>query len=221
MLSLRTSFANRKEQRKPLAFLEVVKTMNKVHKSVWNEATGTWVAVSELSAAKRKRSTKRGHVAAVVLGAGAASMAPSAFAGAMVNCAGNGMTAASSQWVTASTGAAWDGRLGEGECGGGSGVLIGENNSGNGGVNGSTAYVTVGKTAYNGAGAVTLYGPSGIALRGATTTTGTATFQAGANMSSTRISSLADGVNGKDAVNLDQMNRAIAGSTAGSIDAVK
>src|SRR6266404_1492395 len=101
--------------------------MNKVHKSVWNEAVGAWVAVSELSTAKKKGSAKRARVAAVVLGAGAVTAAPAAFAGAIVNCAGNGTTAASSQWVNADGGGAWDGTawgptigsLGEGACGGG------------------------------------------------------------------------------------------------------
>ncbi|SEB08600.1 YadA-like family protein [Paraburkholderia sartisoli] len=188
--------------------------MNKVHKSVWNESVGAWVAASELSTAKKKGSSRRARVAAVVLGAGAVSAAPAAFAGAIVNCAGDGTNAASSQWMNAADGSAWNGEAwggaiglkGEGECDGGSGVVVGEYNSGNGGVNGSTAYITVGQTAYNGAGAITLYGPGGITLRGDTTTTGSATFQGGADMSGTKIVDVADGTDTKDAVNYGQLN---------------
>ncbi|MGF6595910.1 autotransporter adhesin [Paraburkholderia sp. GAS448] len=190
--------------------------MNNIHKSVWNEAVGAWVAVSELSKAKRKGAAKRGRAAAVVLGAGAVSFAPAAFAGSIVNCAGNGTEAASSQWVDAGTGKAWDGTkwgaatgsLGGANCGGGSGVIIEEENSGNNDVNnGSTAYIMVGKLASSDAGSITLYGPAGITLRGATTTTGAATFQAGADMSGTGIANLADGKSDKDAVNLGQLNQ--------------
>ncbi|TDN62918.1 ESPR-type extended signal peptide-containing protein [Paraburkholderia sp. BL10I2N1] len=189
--------------------------MNNIHKSVWNEAVGAWVAVSELSKAKRKGSAKRGRAAAVVLGAGAVSFAPAVFAGSIVNCSGDGTEAASSQWVDAGTGKAWDGTkwggttgsLGGANCGGGSGVIIEEENSGNNDVNGSTAYIMVGKLASSDAGSITLYGPAGITLRGATTTTGTATFQAGADMSGTGIANLADGTSDKDAVNLGQLNQ--------------
>ncbi|CAG4898710.1 ESPR-type extended signal peptide-containing protein [Paraburkholderia gardini] len=187
--------------------------MNKVHKSVWNESVGAWVAASELSTAKKKGSSRRARVAAVVLGAGAVSVAPAAFAGAIVNCAGNGTDAASSQWMNAADGSSWNGEawggaigsMGEGECGGGSGVVMSEYNSGNGGVSGSSAYITVGQTAYNGAGVVTLYGPGGITLRGDTTTTGTATFQAGADMSGTKIVNVADGTDANDAINYGQL----------------
>ncbi|CAG4885984.1 YadA-like family protein [Paraburkholderia saeva] len=187
--------------------------MNKVHKSVWNESVGAWVAASELSTAKKKGSSRRARVAAVVLGAGAVSVAPAAFAGAIVNCAGNGTDSASSQWMNAADGASWNGAtwgsaigsMGEGECGGGSGVVMSEYNSGNGGVSGSTAYITVGQTAYNAAGSVALYGPGGIALEGATTTTGNATFQAGADMTGTKIVNVADGSATHDAVNYGQL----------------
>ncbi|MBU2407723.1 MAG: ESPR domain-containing protein, partial [Gammaproteobacteria bacterium] len=46
--------------------------MNRSFRSVWSQATGTWVAVSEITAARGKRSSA---LVACVVGAGLSAMA--------------------------------------------------------------------------------------------------------------------------------------------------
>ncbi|MFM0022084.1 ESPR-type extended signal peptide-containing protein [Paraburkholderia azotifigens] len=56
--------------------------MNKTYRSVWNEATGTWVAAQENSKARGKRNAAKSVLALVALGAGSYSGA--AFAGGAI-----------------------------------------------------------------------------------------------------------------------------------------
>ncbi|MDQ0072506.1 outer membrane autotransporter protein [Variovorax boronicumulans] len=70
--------------------------MNRTYKSLWNAATGAWVAVSENASARGKRSRSRvhaGHAAAALLAVGVFGMSGSAQAtcvttGAVIDCSG-------------------------------------------------------------------------------------------------------------------------------------
>ncbi len=69
--------------------------MNKAYRSVWNESTGTWVAVQETAQARGKKSSTRGAcVALAALGMGSALVTSGAFAqtaGADASPAGSGV----------------------------------------------------------------------------------------------------------------------------------
>ncbi len=73
--------------------------MNKAYRSVWNESTGSWVAVQEDASARGKKSSARGsRVTVAVVGVGSALAASGAFAqsvgsGGLELCAANSATA--------------------------------------------------------------------------------------------------------------------------------
>ncbi|RQR65082.1 hypothetical protein DIE19_05975 [Burkholderia sp. Bp9126] len=132
--------------------------MNKSYKTIWNEALGAWVAASELVGAcgKSSRSSTRGGVAEQAFGLrpvgllvlaamGFASSIDVAMAGGIASCTG---VSAGAAYATSSGGAwaaaTWNAN--EGNCGTGTGVIISENPSANGGVSGTNAYIWVGKT---------------------------------------------------------------------------
>ncbi|WP_276322953.1 ESPR-type extended signal peptide-containing protein, partial [Paraburkholderia silviterrae] len=81
--------------------------MNKTYRSIWNESTGTWVAVQENAQARGKKSSTRVAVAAV--GMGSALAASGAFAQAAVGnggvelCAANQSTPGAAYGFKAST----------------------------------------------------------------------------------------------------------------------
>ncbi|TAL96559.1 MAG: hypothetical protein EPN73_09785 [Paraburkholderia sp.] len=52
--------------------------MNKSHRVVWNDVTNTWVAVSELAAARRSKASRRAGMAVVMAGLGAMALVPAA-----------------------------------------------------------------------------------------------------------------------------------------------
>ncbi|MFT4504043.1 ESPR domain-containing protein [Caballeronia sp. 15711] len=56
--------------------------MNRIFKAVWNESTGTWVAASETSKSKTKRSSARklAIVQALIIGVGSLAVASGAHA---------------------------------------------------------------------------------------------------------------------------------------------
>lgn len=70
----------------------------------------------------------------------------------------------------------------------GSGILIWKSPIGNGA---GYAIISVGGTAAAGSGAIVLRAPNGVSVFGTMVTSGLSTFQAGVNMSGTRISNLA------------------------------
>src|ERR1700684_2799168 len=61
--------------------------MNRIHKSVWNEATGAWVATSETARSKTSRGTSRKLVMAQAVLAAAALMGGMSAAHADANAA--------------------------------------------------------------------------------------------------------------------------------------
>ncbi|QBQ95850.1 YadA-like family protein [Paraburkholderia pallida] len=84
--------------------------MNKTYRSIWNESTGTWVAVQENAQARSKKSSTRGsRVTVAVVGVGSALAASGAFAQATVGnggvelCAANQSTAGAAYGFKSST----------------------------------------------------------------------------------------------------------------------
>jgi hypothetical protein len=182
--------------------------MNKAYRTVWNEAAGSWVVVSELARAKG-RSVSGGQGVAIdvdlaprlarlalniALATGLGVTGSAAWAGAIINC-GGGLPAQGS-FTEGNGGGVWTTQAapsGETACNGGTGVALSESNTGNGGLAGQMAYIQVGSVGGNAAGAVTLYGPTGITLNGTTSLAGN------------KITDLAPGVNATDAVNVSQL----------------
>ena len=164
--------------------------MNKSYKSVWNDATGTWVAAQENAKGQGKKNRSIKAVASAAVGMAMAIGTSAAHAGIIANCNG------SSQGSYASfsgTGGAWINTSNPSVCAaGGTGVVLNEDPSASSQQTGK-AWLAVGGTNSTNSGTVTLYGPSGIALNGATTTSGLATFKAGADMSNTKITNVAAG----------------------------
>ena len=167
--------------------------MNKTYKSIWSEALGTWVAVSELANARGKASKgcclgvraaqQPGKVKLVAIGVALTFamglQGNAAWAGALVNCNGTLNTGSgSSSNNNGASGSSTSAQFGwwqatnwsanEGNCGTGTGIILSENGSGNGGLAGTSAYMLVGGTGANAAGVITLYGPSGISLKDVT-----------------------------------------------------
>ena len=98
----------------------------------------------------------------------------------------------------------------------GSGILIWESPIGNGA---GYAVISVGGTAAAGSGAIVLSAPNGVSVFGTMVTSGLSTFQAGVNMSGTRISNLAPGTvsaTSTDGVNASQLY-GLANSTASAL----
>ncbi|KVE24213.1 hypothetical protein WS67_01225 [Burkholderia singularis] len=183
--------------------------MNKAYKTVWNEALGGWVAVSERERTKGKatrggcaaaqtvdagdgrRAPRLKHLAVSVAAATGLSMASAgAWAGDIVNCSGNTGTGSMNggQWVsTAGNGVATG-------CNGGTGVGIASGNQ----------YLQIGQIGSNAAGSITLYSPGGITLNGTT------------DLNKHKITGVQDGLigaNSMDAINGGQLFK-ITGSLA-------
>lgn len=203
--------------------------MNKAYRSVWSETTGTWVAAAETATGRKKKDRSSRVVGVGLVGVvGSLALASGAYAGEIINCSPTGSAWESDFGNAGNNSGAWGQGTGYGAClngGSNSGVVISEQ-QGNALFSGtSNAGIYVGKTDYSGAGTVTLWGPSGINLDGATTTTGLATFQAGATMSNTKITALAAGTvssSSTDAVNGSQLyatNQSIS-NVAGDVTAI-
>ncbi|MFP6562711.1 YadA family autotransporter adhesin [Paraburkholderia sp. B3] len=217
--------------------------MNKTYQSACTEATRTRVEAPETAEGRQKNS----HSGKAIVYTAACMVlclaATGAFAGTIVNCnPSNEMGSYASD--TSHSAGQWS-VGGDGDSGssydysgcrnsdGGAGIVLNEVGGSSkpgtapDGSTGNYAAVTVGQTAYNAAGVVWLYGPSGILLQGATTTTGFATFKAGASMTGTKILDLAPGTisaTSTDAVNgsqlyatneaISNLSNSIAGGTA-------
>ncbi|PXX26218.1 trimeric autotransporter adhesin [Burkholderia pyrrocinia] len=190
--------------------------MNKTYRTVWNPTTGTWVAAAETARARKKsNSTMRSSVTAavaVMAGFGGGAIAIDAEAqtangnGALNLCGGaNGAVGHTFGYSASTTNA---------NC-----AAIGTNNPtyggrapsfvlGNGGdLNGASGPGSTGSTASVAGsrdGHLMIYGANGVHV------TGTTDFANTVSMTNNRIQNLAAGTVGTDAVNLNQLNAAIA-----------
>ncbi|WP_196489241.1 ESPR domain-containing protein, partial [Burkholderia cepacia] len=216
--------------------------MNKIYRSIWNEALGVWVAASELTNARGKASRsgcEQGSVNSsgqsvfgvpamrfrqgvlgflAVAGILTTGVVPNeAWAGAIANCNG---TATSTTYLSGTnTSLAVGSYTGsEGNCGTGTGVIIAESPNATGGTTGSSAYMWVGATGNNAAGAITLYGPSGITLNAGTS--GTINLKNTTSLNNNKITSLAAGTNPTDAVNFSQLTSLSTSTSTGLSSAV-
>jgi autotransporter adhesin len=179
--------------------------MNKSYKSVWNDAAGTWVAAQENAKGQGKKNRSIKTVASAAVGMAMAIGTSAAHAGAIVNC--DGAATGNYGSYTFGTDGAWSTVANAPSCTGGYGVILNENSASSSQQTGY-ARLVVGGTSSTNSGTITLYGPSGIALNGATTTSGLATFKAGADMSDTTITNVAAGAvssTSTDAVNGSQL----------------
>jgi autotransporter adhesin len=189
--------------------------MNKIFRIVFNTTTGRWVVASEMAKGRTKGNATR--IGASLLGlSGLAVISPSAFAGDFIMCNGGTQTAL----IARGTGDFLPGLTCTPTS---TGIVMSDSTDGSLPV-ASDAYITIGNNIASptatAAGALTLNGPNGIRLQGATTTTGLATFQNGANLFNTKIMSLAAGnlaAGSTDAVNGGQLfttNQNVAANAA-------
>jgi hypothetical protein len=87
--------------------------VNKSYKTVWNETTGTYVAVSEVAKARGKKSRSTRASLAVLLAAGVGGLASmQANAGALDGGIANGGSTSEAIGAGATTGGGWDVALG-------------------------------------------------------------------------------------------------------------
>ncbi len=197
--------------------------MNKSYRTVWNATTGTWAAAPETARMRTKskaNSTMRSSVTAavaVMAGVGGGTMSVDA----MAQATGGGLNLCSN--TTAANGVRYGQTFGalsnttSANCapintslptyqGHAPSFVLG-NNAGTNGATGSTPTASVmGATD----GHLVLYGQNGVHI------SGPADFNNNVNMTNHRITGLAAGTAGTDAVNLNQLNSAIAGAATAS-----
>jgi fibronectin-binding autotransporter adhesin len=163
--------------------------MNRTYKSLWNAATGAWVAVSENASARGKRSRSRvhaSHAVAALLAVGAFAMSGSARAncvttGAVIDCSG---VSATPVYMDQSTVLNNTGTLGQSTLGttgvstnasilstiNNGGTILGEDGillNGGGVLNNAGGHVTALRTGINGVGgAATLRNTAGASVEG-------------------------------------------------------
>ncbi|WP_034176019.1 ESPR-type extended signal peptide-containing protein, partial [Burkholderia cenocepacia] len=192
--------------------------MNKSYRTVWNATTGTWAAAPETARMRTKskaNSTMRSSVTAAVavmagVGGGTVSV------DAMAQATGGGLNLCSS--TTAANGVRYGQTFGalsntaNANCGpinsalpsyqGHTAAFILGNNAN---TNGATSGIAPTASVMGGIdGHLVLYGQNGVHV------SGPADFNNNVNMTGNRINNLAAGVAGTDAVNLNQLNSAIA-----------
>ncbi|MDR8038646.1 YadA-like family protein [Burkholderia cenocepacia] len=201
--------------------------MNKTYRTVWNATTGTWAAAPETARMRTKskaNSTMKSSVTAavaVMAGVGGGTMSVDAMAqaanggGSLSLCApsgsgltgmnfGGGNTVGTRQ--TAACGAAISNfRLSEGHV---RSFQLYNNSNVNGSGVGQASAATEAGISGTVDGHLFLLGGSGVHLRGPVD------FDSNASMTNHRITNLANGTAGTDAVNLNQLNAAVA--TAGN-----
>ncbi|KWF17329.1 YadA-like family protein [Burkholderia pseudomultivorans] len=202
--------------------------MNKTYRTVWNATTGTWTAAAETARTRTKsksntamRSSVTAAVA-VMAGVGGGAMSADANAqaanggGSLALCAPSG----SSYYGTTFGGGNTAGTRMTGACGAIPGFRLSEghvtsfqlyNNSNvNGGGVGQASAATEAGISGTVDGHLFVLGGSGVHLRGPVD------VDSNFNMTSHRITNLAAGTAGTDAVNLNQLNSAIAAAAATS-----
>jgi autotransporter adhesin len=194
------------------------KVMNHVYRIVRNAATEGWAVTSELVKGRSKGSQKAPRASAksmlsmggvmLATALGSVAFAPSAIAGSIINCgAGSSSYASFTSPATGEPGPWGQNNPGTCSTAGTTGVVLSEDGNYYS-PNGKAAAILVGSSGSNGAGMVGIYGPNGITMTGTTITTGLAMFQSGADMSNTKITSLAAGTlsaASTDAVNGSQL----------------
>ena len=192
--------------------------MNKSYRSVWNETTETWVAAAETATGRKKKASASRVITAGLVGVvGALALASSAHAGEIINCNASG-----GPWSSDNGNAgagAWTQQAGYGGCTNHSGVILSEQQGATNFQGSANAGVIIGNSGYTTQGQIVLYGPQGIYVQGPSTHTGLATFQAGADMTNTKITDLAAGTvsaSSTDGVNGSQLY-GLAASTASSL----
>ncbi|WP_279609089.1 YadA-like family protein [Burkholderia cenocepacia] len=197
--------------------------MNKSYRTVWNATTGTWAAAPETARMRTKsksNATMKSSVTAavaVMAGVGGVTMA----ADANAQATGGGLNLCST--TTAANGVRYGQTFGalsnttSANCApintslaayqGHAPAFILANNAG---TNGSGVGGTAPTASVMGGtdGHLVIYGASGVHI------SGPADFDSNANMTNHRITGLANGTAGTDAVNLNQLNAAIAASGA-------
>ncbi|WP_349252641.1 YadA-like family protein [Burkholderia cenocepacia] len=197
--------------------------VNKSYRTVWNATTGTWAAAPETARMRTKskaNSTMRSSVTAavaVMAGVGGGTMSVDA----MAQATGGGLNLCSN--TTAANGVRYGQTFGalsntvNANCapintslptyqGHAPSFVLG-NNAGTNGATGSTPTASVmGATD----GHLVLYGQNGVHI------SGPADFNNNVNMTNHRITGLAAGTAGTDAVNLNQLNSAIASAATAS-----
>ncbi|WP_279610047.1 ESPR-type extended signal peptide-containing protein, partial [Burkholderia cepacia] len=195
--------------------------MNKTYRTVWNATTGTWTAAAETARMRTKsksNTTMRSSVtAAVAVMAGIGGGAMSVDANAQA-ANGNGMLGLCSPSGSSRVGTAFGGgnssgtALTTGACGASpifnnrsTSFMLYNNATANGTSTGSRGSAGT-EAGIQGStdGHLTLLGGAGVHVIGA------ADFSANVNMTDHRITGLAAGTAGTDAVNLNQLNSAIA-----------
>ncbi|WP_279628048.1 YadA-like family protein [Burkholderia puraquae] len=200
--------------------------MNKTYRTVWNATTGTWAAAPETARMRTKskaNSTMKSSVTAavaVMAGVGGGTMSVDAMAqaanggGSLTLCApGTGATGttfgggniAGTRTTAACGGAIQNFRLSEGHE---RSFQLYNNSNVNGGGVGQASAATEAGISGTVDGHLFLLGGSGVHLRGPVD------FDSNASMTNHRITNLANGTAGTDAVNLNQLNAAVA--TAGN-----
>ena len=190
--------------------------MNKTYRTVWNPTTGTWVAAAETARARKKsNSTMRSSVtAAVAVMAGVGGGGFAVEAGAQTAANGNGGLAlcgpttgislgsgssvgnALSGCNTASSSPLYQGRT--------MAFALTNNSSSVGSSSGNATPATLAGISGSKSGHLVLHGGAGVHITGATD------FANAVSMTNNRIQNLAAGTAGTDAVNLNQLNAAIA-----------
>ncbi|VWB96439.1 YadA-like family protein [Burkholderia metallica] len=190
--------------------------MNKTYRTVWNPTTGTWVAAAETARARKKsNSTMRSSVTAavaVMAGFGGGAIAIDAEAqtangnGALNLCGGvngavghtfgySGQTVNANCAPIATNNPTYQGHAPS--------FVLGNGGDLNG-ASGAGATANTASVAGSRDGHVMIYGANGVHI------TGTTDFANGVSMTNNRIQNLAAGTSGTDAVNVNQLNAAIA-----------
>ncbi|WP_290369904.1 ESPR-type extended signal peptide-containing protein, partial [Burkholderia cepacia] len=195
--------------------------MNRLYKTVWNEESGSWVAVSELTRAHGKvskagrNSTSRGEtrraLKPIVVGVAAmlvtGLVTDSAWAGSIQNCIGsdgNNGTAVPILGQALGSYASYQSGSWSGSntplCNtlSSNGVIFSENPGGGIGTQ-SSAFISIGSDLLSKSGGITMYGPSGIVMNGLNVSAANA---AGTSL----IGNVTAGVAPTDAVNVSQLN---------------
>ncbi|WP_084044162.1 YadA-like family protein [Burkholderia sp. A2] len=200
--------------------------MNKSYRTVWNATTGTWTAAAETARMRTKSKSntamRSSVTAAVAVMAGVGGGAMSADANAQASN-GNGSLILCSPSGSSRPGTAFGGGYGSGTALTGCGApnpifnnrttsfMLYNNANANGTSTGSRGSAGT-EAGIQGStdGHLTLVGGAGVHVIGA------ADFSANVNMTNHRITGLAAGTAGTDAVNLNQLNSAIAAAAGTS-----
>ncbi|WP_349252923.1 YadA-like family protein [Burkholderia cenocepacia] len=200
--------------------------VNKSYRTVWNATTGTWAAAPETARMRTKskaNSTMRSSVTAavaVMAGVGGGTMAADANAqasngnGSLVLCSPSGSRPGTAFGGSNSSGTA----ITPGGCGASpifnnrqTSFQLYNNATGNGTSTGSRGSAATEVAIHGSAdGHLSLLGGSGVHIMGP------ADFNNNVNMTNHRITGLAAGTAGTDAVNLNQLNSAIASAATAS-----